>query len=90
MPITKEARAEARKKLATLLRRVEYGIDLPETVGTLWALVDKENVTMEYFAQFAASVVVHGDAFHTALAKHSPKDWQPFLNETGRLLAKKE
>lgn len=81
---------ETRKKLATLLRRVEYGIDLPETVGTLWALVDKEAVTMEYLARFAASVVVHGDAFHIALAKHSPKDRQPFLDETGRLLEKGE
>lgn len=72
---------EARKRLAKLLHRVEYGIDLPETVGALWALVDEESFTAAYIARFAASVVVHREAFRSAFAEHSPKERQAFLDE---------
>lgn len=72
---------EARKKLATLLRRVEYGIDLPENVGALWALVDEEGFTAEYIARFTESVVVHRDELRSALAEYSPKERQAFLDE---------
>ena len=81
---------EARKKLAILLRRVEYGIDLPETVGLLWALVDKEGFTAEYIARFTASVVVHREAFRSALAEKSSKERKPFLYEVEEFFAKRE
>jgi hypothetical protein len=81
---------EARKKLATLLRRVEYGVDLPETVETLWTFVDRESLTAEYFGRFAASVVVHGEPFREALAEHSPKERKPFLDATESRFAARE
>ena len=81
---------EARKKLAALLRRVEYEIDLPETVGALWALVDKEGFTADYIARFVATIIVHGDSFRTALAEHSPKERLPFLDEATERLEKQE
>ena len=72
---------EARKRLAMLLRRIEYEIDLTENVGALWALVDAERFTADYIGRFAASVVVHRDAFRTALSEHSPKERRAFLDE---------
>ena len=72
---------EVRKKLATLLRRVEYGIDLRENVGALWALIDQEGITAEYMACFSSSIVVHGDAFCKSLAEHSSMDRASFLDE---------
>ena len=79
---------EARKKLATFLRRVEYGIDLPETVGALWALVDKEGFTADYLGQFAASIVVHAESFRRALAEQSSKERRLFLDEVEDFLRK--
>lgn len=72
---------ETRKRLATLLRRVEYEIDLPETVGAFWALVDKKGFTADYIGRFAASIVIHRDAFRKALAEHSPRERQLFLDK---------
>ena len=72
---------EVRKKLATLIRRVEYGIDLRENVGALWALIDQEGITAEYMVCFSSSVVVHGDAFCKSLAEHSSMDRASFLDE---------
>lgn len=79
---------EARKRLSMLLRRVEYEIDLPKTVGVLWTLIDKEGFTANYFGRYAASVIVHKEAFRMALAKHSPKERQPFLDEIWTCLEK--
>ena len=70
----------ARKRLAILLRRIEYEIDLPENVGALWELIDKDGFLADYIGRFAASVVVHQDAFRMALSEHSPKERQAFLD----------
>ena len=72
---------ETRKRLATLLRRVEYGIDLSDTVGALWALIDKEGCSAGYIGRFSASIVIHRDAFRKALAEHSPRERQLFLDK---------
>ncbi|MBP3690764.1 MAG: hypothetical protein J6I74_05505, partial [Schwartzia sp.] len=72
---------EMRKRLAKLLRRIEYEIDLPENVGALWELIDKDGFLADYIGRFAASVVVHQDAFRMALSEHSPKERQAFLDE---------
>ena len=72
---------EARKKLAILLRRIEYEIDLPDNVGALWELIDKDGFLADYIGRFAASVVVHQDVFRMALSEHSPKERQAFLDE---------
>ena len=61
-----------RKRLATLLRRIEYDIDVPENAGALWALVDEAGFAADYLARFAAEVVVHRRAFCDALAASSP------------------
>ena len=79
---------EARKKLATLLRRVEYEIDLPETVDALWALVDKEGFAADYIARFSASMVVHAETFCQALAEHSPKERRLFCMRLKSFLRK--
>ena len=71
---------EMRKRLAKLLRRIEYEIDLPENVGALWELIDKDGFLADYIGRLAASVVVHQDAFRMALSEHSPKERQAFLD----------
>ena len=82
--------SEARKKLAILLRRIEYEIDLTENVGALWALIDKEGFTADYFGQFAASMVVHAETFRRVLAEQSSKERRLFLDEVEEFFAKRE
>ena len=65
---------EARKRLAILLRRAEYGIDLPDTMDALWQLVDEAGFTADYIARFAASIVVHLDAFLSAFSAACPEE----------------
>lgn len=72
---------EMRKRLAKLLRRIEYEIDLPENIGALWALVDAESFTADYIGRFAVSVVVHQDTFRIALSEHSSRERQLFLDK---------
>ena len=45
------------------------------------ALVDKKGFTADYIGRFAASVVVHWDAFRMALSEHSSKERRAFLDE---------
>lgn len=78
---------EARKRLATLLRRIEYGIDSSESVGALWSLIEDAGFAAEYVARFAASVVVHREAFCKALASHSSTERQAFVDKVRELFA---
>lgn len=77
---------EARKRLAVLLRRVEYGIDVPETMGALWKLVDREGFTADYLARFAASTVVHFDAFLAVLSTACPEERRVEAEEMAKIL----
>lgn len=72
-PLKAAYRPEDRKRLAILLRRIEYDIDAPENVGALWDLVDAAGFSADYLARFVAEVVVHGQAFREALAASSPE-----------------
>ncbi len=65
---------EERKMLATLLRRIEYDIDMAENVAALWVLADEAGFTADYLARFAAEIVVHGEAFLAALKTASPAE----------------
>ena len=77
---------EARKRLAILLRRVEYEIDVLETMGALWTLVGKEGFTADYLARFAASIVVHLDAFLFLLSAACPEEHRAEAEEVSKIL----
>lgn len=81
---------DARKHLATLLRRIEYEIDLSENTEALWSLVDKEGITADYLARFTASVVVHKDEFFAALSMHTPMERRAFLDKVREVGATRE
>ncbi|MBR1759967.1 MAG: methyltransferase domain-containing protein [Schwartzia sp.] len=65
---------ELRKKLATLLRRIEYEIDTAESVAALWALVGEAGFTADYLARFVAEMVVHRERFLAVLSAASPEE----------------
>ena len=46
---------EERKRLATLMRRIEYDIDAGENVTALWRLADEAGFPAEYMARFAVA-----------------------------------
>ena len=81
---------EVRKRLATLMRRIEYGIDTPQNIGTLWTLIDETGVAAEYVARFAASVVVHRSDFFAALATYTPVNRKAFVDAIEALFAERE
>lgn len=63
---------EVRKRLALLLRRVEYEIDAKENVRALWRLADEAGLSEEYIARFAAEIIVQRAAFASALVADTP------------------
>ena len=61
--LKKEYASEERKRLATLLRRIEYDIDAEKNVSDFWRFVEETGFTAEYLARFVAEIVVHRKAF---------------------------
>ncbi len=60
-----------RRRLVTLLRRIEYGIEAEKNTAALWHLVDEVNMTAGYLSAFVASTVVHTAEFYEVLRRHS-------------------
>lgn len=58
---------EIRKKLSTLLHRIEYGINVEENVEKFWQLYDEVGLFPDYTAAFIRSVVVHREEFYKSL-----------------------
>ena len=48
-----------RRRLVTLLRRLEYGIAPEENAAALWRLYFEEGLFPEYLLDFAAQTIVH-------------------------------
>ena len=48
-----------RRTLVTLLRRLEYGIEVEENAAALWQLYLEEGIFPEYLLDFAAQTIVH-------------------------------
>lgn len=66
-----------RRRLVTLLRRIEYGIKVEENTAALWRLMEEEKVTAGYLSAFIGSTVVHTAEFYEALRRHAEEDqWQ--------------
>lgn len=62
---------EIRKKLSTLLHRIEYGIDIARNVEEFWRLYDEVGLFPDYTAAFIRSVVVHRERFYKSLLAES-------------------
>ena len=56
-----------RKKLSTLLHRIEYGIDTKSNVEAFWQIYDEVGLFPDYTAAFIRSVVIHREKFYKTL-----------------------
>lgn len=64
---------EIRARLARLLHRIEYEIELEESVKKFWNLCDEEKIFTDYIAAFVRSVVVHRENFYKNLSAYSSR-----------------
>ena len=65
---------EVRKKLSTILHRIEYEIDTKSSVEEFWRIYDEIGLFPDYTAAFIRSVVVHRERFYNLLTKYSTRD----------------
>ena len=77
---------EERKRLATLMRRIEYDIDAGENVAAIWRLADEAGFSAEYLARFAAEIIVHQKAFLQNLAAFSSEGRRAFVDVVAEAL----
>ena len=74
---------KVRRRLVTLCRRLEYGIDVAENGAALQALCSEEGITPRYFAAFTRETIVQRGAFRAALTAAGGWDaYAAFLDET--------
>lgn len=64
---------ELRAKLARILHRIEYEIDLEASVEEFWRIFDLEGLFIEYVANFIRSVVIHRENFYCNVEKYSSR-----------------
>ena len=58
---------EDRRALSRLIHRIEYDVDCPASVHTLWAATDRLGIFPDYLASFVQETVVHTEAFYRRL-----------------------
>lgn len=64
---------EIRKKLSTLLHRIEYNIDAEENIKNFWELYDEVGLFPDYAAAFIRATVIHRKNFYESLKKFSDR-----------------
>ena len=62
---------EVRKKLSTLIHRIEYDIDIEDNVNEFWKLYDEAGLFPDYVAAFIRLAVVHHERFYKNLSSVS-------------------
>ena len=76
---------EARKELARLLHRIEYGIAREESLESLWVLCEKELVFPDYLADFVHEIAVHEkrvrELLRDSAKQHSLEDFFACFDE---------
>ena len=60
-----------RQELSRLIHRIEYEVDCPESIRTLWFKVETLNIFSDYLASFIQETVMHQEAFYRRLLVHS-------------------
>ena len=59
-----------RAELSKLLHRIEYEIDLENSIAEFWRLYDSEGLFVDYVAQFIGMTVIHRDRFFRLLIEN--------------------
>ena len=78
--LKEEYTPEERKRLATLIRRIEYDIDAEENVSGFWRLAEAAGFSADYLARFALEIVVHRNAFLRNIKAFSPEGRQAIVD----------
>ena len=60
-----------RTQMVRLMHRIEYDVDLPASIHTLWEMVDHLSVFPAFIAALAHETVVHRETFYRRLLEHS-------------------
>ncbi len=60
-----------RADFSRIIHRIEYNIQLEDSVKKFWEMCDKENIFTDYAAAFIRSVVCHREKFYDNLRKYS-------------------
>ena len=68
-----------RRTLVTLLRRLEYGIEVEENAAALWQLCREEGIFLEYLVDFAAQTIVHRRISCTCSYRRQSRSWRENL-----------
>ncbi len=64
---------EIRADLSRILHRIEYDIELEDSVKDFWKLFDAAGIFPDYAAEFIRSVVIHRENFYKNLRKYSAR-----------------
>ena len=64
---------ELRAELSKLIHRIEYDVDVEQSIENFWRLYDRENFFVEYVAQFIRMTTVHRERFFRRLIERSER-----------------
>lgn len=67
---TKKIRAD----FSRIIHRIEYNIELQDSVKKFWEIFDEEKIFTDYAAAFIRSIVMHRENFYNNLKKFSARD----------------
>ena len=62
-----------RADFSRILHRIEYDIDIVDSIKTFWSLYDKVGMFESYAAEFIHSVVIHKENFYNNLRSNSAR-----------------
>lgn len=64
---------EIRANFARIIHRIEYDIDIEDSVNKFWSFIDSEGIFYDYAAAFIRSVVMHRENFYQNVKKYSAR-----------------
>lgn len=73
-----------RRRLVTLLRRLEYGIDVEENAAALWQLCREEGIFADYLMGFIAQTIVQQAPLLETLLRTAPAEVTAELSDAAR------
>ena len=77
---------EFRAEFARILHRVEYDIEIADSVKNFWRLYDSVGMFENYVAEFINSVIIHKENFYKNLRTYSARaETEKIISETKNL-----
>ena len=64
---------EVRAEFSRLIHRIEYDVELEDSVKSFWKLYDAAGMFSDYAKNFIDEVVIHRDNFYTNIKKYSAR-----------------